>query len=80
MEAGMMILKIGPKKMGRDPKPRQMRCSCWVKGTVLRDCPPNSTQAIWIIIVAMRIIMNRGLLKKFSNTLISDDLSLRALI
>ena len=80
IEAGTRILKMGPKKMGREPRPRQMRCSCWVRGTVRRDYPPNSTQAIWMAMVAMRMMMKRGLLKKFSKTLSSEDLSLRALI
>jgi len=43
--AGTRILKMGDAMMGRTPSTRQMRCSSSDKGTVLRECPPYSTQA-----------------------------------
>lgn len=42
---GTRILKMGDAMMGRIPSPKQIRCSSIDKGTVLRECPPYSTQA-----------------------------------
>ena len=78
--AGTSNLNKGAKNSGREPNPRQMRCSWVVRGTVLRECPPNSTQAIWMAMVATRMSKNKGLLKKLAKTLISLDLSFLALI
>lgn len=36
---------MGDAIIGRTPSPKQMRCSSIVNGTVLRECPPYSTQA-----------------------------------
>lgn len=41
MPTGTMSLKMGEKKMGRTPKMKQRPCSSHVRGTVLRECPPN---------------------------------------
>ena len=65
MEEGMVSLNMGARRTGRAPRPRQRRCSFWERGTVLSDCPPNSTQASWTTMVMMRMIRKRGLLKKF---------------
>ena len=45
MDEGMVSLKMGARKTGRAPRPRQRRCSFCERGTVLRDCPPYSTHA-----------------------------------
>ena len=42
---GTINLKIGASKIGRAPNPRHNKCSSLESGTVLKDCPPNSTQA-----------------------------------
>lgn len=80
IEAGRAILKITPAKMDKEPKPMQIRCSCILRGTVLRDCPPNSTHRNWIAKVLMRMAKKRGLLKKLEKMLISLDFSFLALI
>lgn len=80
IDEGIRSLKMTPKKRGSEPRPRQMRCSWRVSGTVLRDSPPNWMQAIWIAIVRTRMMKKSGLLKKFLKMLISEDFSLRELI
>ena len=77
--AGTSNLKKNPAKIERDPKPRQIKCSLWVNGTVFKDCPPNSIQSIWMATVMMRMIKKSGLLKKFLNTLSSVDFNFLAL-
>jgi len=77
---GTSSLKIGAAKIGREPIPIQSKCSLGVKGTVFKDYPPNWTQPYWMIRVATIMIKNKGLLKKFLKTLISELLSFLALI
>lgn len=43
---GIRSLKKNPAKIDKDPNPRQIKCSYWLKGTVFKDCPPNSIQSI----------------------------------
>lgn len=37
IDEGMTNLNIGANMTGRTPIPRQIKCSCCVNGTVLRD-------------------------------------------
>ena len=43
---GTINLNIGASKIGSAPSPKHNKCSSLDSGTVLNDCPPNSTQSI----------------------------------
>jgi hypothetical protein len=39
--AGISILKTKPNIIDKDPRPKHIRCSSVVNGTVLSEWPPN---------------------------------------
>lgn len=80
MLAGIRALKTNPKNKEEDPIIKHNTFSSKLNGTVFTASPPNRARDIWITKVAMRIKINRGLLKKFLKTLISCFSSFLALI
>ena len=71
MFEGINVLKTNPKNNELDPIVKHKTFSRILNGTVFIASPANCPIEIWIMNVAIRMIMKRGLLKKSLKTLIS---------
>jgi hypothetical protein len=67
---GIIVLNTNPKNNELDPITKHKAISRRLNGTVFMAYPANWPIEIWIMNVAIKIIMNSGLLKKSLKTLI----------
>ena len=75
-----MVLVNKPYTKDDEPNTKHNKFSLKVNSTVFIDFPPYLIIVNWMMIVAIRITKNNGLLKKCSNTLASLIFSFLALI
>ncbi len=80
MLSGKIVFVNRPYTNDDEPNTKHNKFSLKVSSTVFIDFPPYLTIVNWMIIVAIKITKNNGLLKKCSNTLTSLIFSFLALI